>query len=282
MPTIQEIKKNIYNKIIEIYDDDESKTLVNICLQEVLKMNTSQLLLNQNTEISSQSLQQITQIVSRLLTSEPIQYILGKTMFLDLEFELTNATLIPRPETEEMVLMIINEHKHHPNLSILDLCTGSGVIAITLQKYLPNATVDALELSNEALKIAHINNQKHATKINFIHQDIFQYSSNIKYDIIVSNPPYVRECEKIQMNNNVLTYEPPMALFVNNENPLLFYKQIASIAKNNLNDNGTLYLEINQYLAEETQRVIKNANFSRAEIKQDVKKNNRFLKAKLF
>jgi release factor glutamine methyltransferase len=222
--------------------------------------------------------------VKALLQHKPLQYILGSTEFLDWEFELNEQVLIPRPETEELVQLIANQNYNLSSSSrILDIGTGSGCIAIALQK-LTKAEVSAIDISSEALAIAKHNAQKLLSRVNFQQIDILDDSQwdNIPgdFDLIVSNPPYVQESEKKWMHKNVLEYEPALALFVSDKDPLIFYRMIAAFANCKLKKNGQLWFEINEFLSNQLIDLLKD-NFSEIEIIKDYKDKNRFCRLRL-
>jgi release factor glutamine methyltransferase len=215
---------------------------------------------------------------NRLQHFEPIQYILGETEFYGLPFKVTPATLIPRPETEELVDWIL-AHYNKNHKTLLDIGTGSGCIAITLAKNLPSLEISAMDISEETLKIASENAKDHKVGVIFSKVDILNaLALPQKYDIIVSNPPYVRNSEKKNMQKNVLDYEPTMALFVEDDNPLLFYSKIAALAKNYLNPKGFLFFEINEYLGKEVIQLLKRESFSEIELKKDFFGKDRMIK----
>ncbi|MEE9349573.1 MAG: peptide chain release factor N(5)-glutamine methyltransferase [Flavobacteriaceae bacterium] len=219
-----------------------------------------------------------------LVAQKPIQYIIGKTEFYGLEFSVNENVLIPRPETEELVNWIIEDSTKKESFNILDIGTGSGCIAIALAKNLSSAKISALDISKKALEIAKKNALNNNVAITFIEDDILTVKtkkSSFKYDVIVSNPPYVRELEKEQMQNNVLDNEPHLALFVSDDNPLLFYDAIANFAKLNLTKNGVLYFEINQYLGDKTVELLTNKGLKNIELKKDIFGVDRMLKAEL-
>lgn len=195
---------------------------------------------------------------------------------------MNKHTLIPRPETEELVeWILINPEFKFQNPQFLDIGTGSGCIAISLAKNLPNAKVSALDISEEALKIAKGNAKLNKVEVDFFQTDILAAETlSKKYDVIVSNPPYVRELEKKQMQQNVLKYEPYSALYVKDEDPLLFYRAISRLAKNHLNPGGKLFFEINEYLAYEMTELLKAEGFKNIEIKKDIYGKDRMLKCK--
>jgi release factor glutamine methyltransferase len=218
--------------------------------------------------------------IRELKNEKPIQYIIGSTEFYGLNFKVTEATLIPRPETEELVDWILKEHSDKNKISILDIGTGSGCIPISLTKNLSNATVTTLDVSEEAISVAKENAKTHSVSVNFIHDNMLTYSDvSQKYDVIVSNPPYVRNLEKQEIKKNVLEHEPHLALFVEDNDPLIFYRKITEFAVSNLTENGVLYFEINQYLGQETIDLVKSYGFTSVELRKDLSGNNRMLKA---
>jgi len=222
--------------------------------------------------------------LNRLKKSEPIQYILEETEFYGLPFKVSPYVLIPRPETEELVDWVVQEYKNHKSesLEVLDIGTGSGCIAVSLAKKLHWANVSALDVSKKALGIAEENAQHNQVEIDFFERDILQADSLPKsYDVIVSNPPYVRESEKKTMQKNVLNYEPHTALYVDDEDPLRYYQKIAHLAKKHLTSGGALYFEINEYLSEELIELLQNEGFKRCVLKQDLFGKDRMLKCSL-
>ncbi|WP_242205056.1 peptide chain release factor N(5)-glutamine methyltransferase [Aestuariivivens insulae] len=223
-----------------------------------------------------------------LKQQQPIQYILGETEFYGLPFKVNSHTLIPRPETEELVQWILDELKiNNGTLKILDIGTGSGCIAVSLAKHLPKAKVCALDVSKEALRMAQTNAELNDVDITFFNEDILSPKTwsvafkSLKFDVIVSNPPYVREQEKQLMKPNVLDNEPHLALFVKDDNPLLFYEAISQFAVNNLSRNGLLFFEINEYLGHPMKALLSKHQFSNIELKQDVFKKDRMVKGGL-
>ncbi|HLT52354.1 MAG TPA: peptide chain release factor N(5)-glutamine methyltransferase [Flavobacteriaceae bacterium] len=278
---------NIFHKELDtLYGKDEVDSFFNLLLEFYLDLNRIDLVLNPNLAITKTEEQPLFEALSRLKLEEPIQYILGETEFYGLKFKVNKHTLIPRPETEELVNWILEQVTSNNNqLSILDIGTGSGCIAISLAKNLPNAKVYAMDISKEALKIAKENAEINGVEVEFIHQDILGVNQNEidsisqKFDIIVSNPPYVRHLEKNEMKKNVLDYEPHLALFVQDNEPLLFYKAIAQFAVKNLKPNGQLFFEINQYLGKEMIELLQELDFKEIKLKQDLFGNDRMIKA---
>ena len=233
-------------------------------------------------------------IISELKAEKPIQYITGEAWFYGLRFEVNENTLIPRPETEELVEWIVESQKSKVesqklkvenlkiqksnNLTILDIGTGSGCIPIALKKEIPNADVSAIDVSEKALEMAHKNALDNQVEVNFILQDILETESlDEKYDVIVSNPPYVRNLEKYEIKKNVLDYEPHLALFVDDSDALLFYRKIAQLALKSLAPNGKLFFEINQYLAKETVELLEQLGFNNIELRKDFMGNDRMI-----
>ena len=224
---------------------------------------------------------QIDVILNRLKEYEPIQYIIEETEFYGLPFFVNRNVLIPRPETEELVELILSENKKS-GLSLLDIGTGSGAIAVALAKNMDRALVSAWDISYKALDVAVLNSKANSTDISFDRVDVLgDYPTDKKYDIIVSNPPYVLESEKEQMEQNVLEYEPHTALFVPDNNALLFYKRIADIALNLLTPAGRLYFEINQAKGAETVKMLETKGFTGVALSQDLSKKDRMIRAKL-
>ncbi|MFC6859414.1 peptide chain release factor N(5)-glutamine methyltransferase, partial [Zunongwangia atlantica 22II14-10F7] len=240
-----------------------------------------QMALEPNKELSEAEIGDFEQALEKLASFEPIQYIIGETEFFSLNFKVAPGVLIPRPETEELVQWILDEVslQQKSDLKILDIGTGSGCIPISLKKHLPKAQISAIDISEEALKIAKINAEQNEVSVDFIQQDILSAEKlPQQFDIIVSNPPYVRELEKAEMQQNVLQHEPETALYVKDENPLLFYKKITKLAQEGLAKNGMLFFEINQYLGEETKAMVEDHGFN-AELRKDMFGNFRMLKA---
>lgn len=211
---------------------------------------------------------------------KPIQYILGETEFYGMKFFVNENVLIPRPETEELVEWILSDFPNHENLKALDIGTGSGCIPITLKKNRPDWKIAALDFSEKAIETARNNAKFHQTEIEFIENDFLKMNFNSfeKLDLIISNPPYIGETEKNLMDENVVKFEPHSALFVPDENPFIFYKRIIELAENNLKKGGSIYVEINQNLAEETKSLFENS-FPNVELKKDISGNNRMIKA---
>lgn len=279
--TVSTLKHTIQEELKDVYPVQEIHNFFVLLSEAYLKMSRLDIVMNPDTVVSAAILTKFTEAFKRLKAYEPIQYIIGETEFFDLNFKVTPDVLIPRPETEDLVRWIIQD-QHKTNLDVLDLCTGSGCIAISLSKYLKDATVSALDISTSALAIAKENAENNNANIHFLLKDILASDSLPQhYDVIVSNPPYVRNLEKDLMSNNVLEHEPHLALFVEDDNPLIFYSKIISLSKMHLKPNGTLYLEINEFLGEATQALLDSDSFTNIELKKDIFGKDRMLKATL-
>ncbi|WP_435254840.1 peptide chain release factor N(5)-glutamine methyltransferase [Tenacibaculum sp. A30] len=273
-------------KLESIFPKTEIDTFFFLLIEEYLGLQRIDFTLQPTLEIPSKKYDLLNTALTRLQKEEPIQYILGKTEFYGYPFKVNENTLIPRPETEELVEWILNKVKelglenNKQQLSILDIGTGTGCIPISLKKELPGAKVSAIDVSEEALKVAKENALLNKAEVTFILQDILQTESlSEQYNVIVSNPPYVRELEKVEIKNNVLENEPHSALFVDDDNPLIFYKKIADLAIKSLTKNGLLFFEINQYLGKETVDMLKRKGFTKVELRKDLFGNNRMIKA---
>lgn len=275
---VAEIKNIFHLELDKIYTKEEVANFFYLMLEKYLKIERFALVMQPNLTISKEEEQPFIKGLTQLKLERPIQYILGETSFMDSMFKVNESVLIPRPETEELVQWVISDIGNKKSeVRILDIGTGSGCIAISLAKALPNAAVVALDISDEALAVARENAVLNNAKVEFVYGDILDLNLNLNFDIIVSNPPYVRELEKEEIHINVKDYEPSMALFVPDDNPLLFYRAIAEFSKNHLYEEGRVYLEINQYLGEETKSLFEDENFKDISLKKDIFGNNRML-----
>ena len=268
---LRNIQKNFFDQLLPLYSKEELHSFFYIVAAHYLGYSRADIVLKSNEVISGANQLLFQKAIHRLLKQEPIQYIIGQTEFYGLPINVNPNTLIPRPETEELVEWILSEFKNKSSkLRILDIGTGSGCIAIALAKNFKEAIVSALDLSKKALQIAGQNAVLNDVGIHFFQQDILKCDIlPQKYNIMVSNPPYVRESEKGMMNANVLQYEPETALYVTDKNPLIFYKKIGLLAKGHLAINGKLYFEINEYLGEDMMRMLEKIGFSKIELKKD-------------
>jgi release factor glutamine methyltransferase len=279
---ISDLKSNFKKTLSELYPSEEIQSFFNILSEKYLNLSRIEIALNRDRRLTETEAEKFQKAILRLQNHEPIQYIIGETEFYGLPFKVNKHTLIPRPETEELVEWILSGFPPSGARGILDIGTGTGCIAISLAKNLPNAKISALDISEEALKIAEANAKLNKVEVNFFQTDILAAETlPKKYDVIVSNPPYVRELEKKQMQQNVLKYEPHSALYVKDEDPLLFYRAISRLAKNHLNPGGKLFFEINEYLAYEMTELLKAEGFKNIEIKKDIYGKDRMLKCKI-
>ena len=274
MEKVSNILSYFREELSAVADEREITSWYYIYMQYLLVYNRSDCIINSNQVLNKSQLSKIKQIVAELKTHKPIQYILGKTEFYGLKIKVNEHTLIPRPETEQLVDWILKENF----VTALDIGTGSGCIPIALAKH-TDAKVLAIDVSEDALLIAEENAKNNEVEIDFIHQDILQTNYLQKVDLIVSNPPYVLESEKEKMQENVLDYEPELALFVEDKNPLIFYKKIASLAFNFLNENGKLFFEINAKFGKETIEMLADIGFVNIELKKDMNDKDRMIKA---
>jgi release factor glutamine methyltransferase len=247
-----------------------------------LKLTRIEVALQPEFLINEADLNYLQNALEALKKQVPIQYIIGETEFYGLIFKVNNSVLIPRPETEELVNWIVNDYKNESELKILDFGTGSGCIAISLAKFFPKAQIYAVDVSTEALKVAETNALKNNVNINFVEANILDIEIlQEKYDIMVSNPPYIREIEKELMQKNVVDNEPHLALFVKDNDPLIFYNKIADLAIHNLTKNGSLYFEINQYLGGKVTDLLQKKGFKNCILKKDFYEVDRMIKATL-
>lgn len=275
---LKEYKNNFTQELSSFYDQQEIESFFFIVLQAFHEMKRVDLALNPTFELDGMQLLQWETVLSQLKEHKPIQYILGETEFYGLPFYVNENTLIPRPETEELVDWIIKENSKGKELKILDVGTGTGCIAISLAKNLPNAKVFAMDVSEKALEVAQKNAKRNGVEVEFLHQSILEVDDlKHSFDIIVSNPPYVRNLEKEEIKKNVLDYEPHLALFVEDNDALLFYRKISELATKNLSEKGQLYFEINQYLGIEMLALLEKLNFQNIELRKDIYGNDRMI-----
>jgi len=284
---LKEFKLFFNEALSAIYPKTEIDSFFFILIEEKLKLQRIDTVLKPDFLITNKNLTDLKNIVKRLQKEEPVQYILGNTEFYGLPFLVNKNTLIPRTETEELVAWVLYEIKVLANNkitepSILDIGTGTGCIPISLAKNLTSLNISAIDISPEALLIAKQNAILNKVTIEFIELDILNTESlPQEYDVIISNPPYVRELEKEEIKNNVLENEPHLALFVEDENPLIFYNKIADLAKQQLSKNGMLFFEINQYLGKETVNMLVKKGFKNIQLKKDLFGNDRMIKCVL-
>lgn len=271
---IQDTIQLFRNELKDLYSPEEIENFIFFSMNEYLGYTRRHLQLKANQSLGEKETERFKTILAELKNHKPIQYILGNTEFYGLKIRVNEHVLIPRPETEELVELILQENPAPEN--ILDIGTGSGCIAIALKKHLKDSVVFAIDISDEALLVAKGNAILNQTQVHFLQADILtplsseKKDSGSKFDVIVSNPPYVRQSEKDKMSKNVLDYEPHLALFVNDNDPLVFYKAIADFALQNLSASGKLYFEINEKLGSEVKNLLDKKGFKNVEIKKDM------------
>lgn len=269
----------VKKELAGIYVSEEIESLTFLIFEKLKGYSRTQFLLAKDEELCPEELSEIEKIVARLKNHEPIQYILGTTEFYGLPFYTVPEVLIPRPETEELVQWIIQENKSSKP-TILDMGTGTGCIAISLQKNIPQSTVLACDISPVCLETAKRNSELNSAEVSVIQYDILRNAPDFSFpelDIIVSNPPYIRETEKTLMEKNVLDHEPELALFVPDENPLIFYEQIADFSRIHLKNQGHLYFEINEAFGPECYEMLQEKGFSGIVLKKDIHGKDRMI-----
>ena len=289
---LKQYKTHFFDALKNSQDEQEIESFFFILTEYLHNLKRVDVALNPNFELSDAEVEEWNTILADLQKEKPIQYITGEAWFYGLRFEVNENTLIPRPETEELVEWIIESQKSKvqtQKLEILDIGTGTGCIPISLKANLPQANVSAIDVSDKALEVAKRNATSNKVEINFIQTNILEvedlsqlqtpnFQLPTSFDIIVSNPPYVRNLEKQEIKKNVLDYEPHLALFVEDTDALLFYRKIAQLALKNLAPNGLLFFEINQYLGKETVELLENFGFKNIELKKDIYGNDRMIR----
>ncbi|UNY98240.1 peptide chain release factor N(5)-glutamine methyltransferase [Zhouia spongiae] len=278
---VKDIQQVFHRELDGLYEAKEVDRFYFMLLEHYFDIRRIDLISEPDRVISKEDETVVFKALSELKLEKPIQYIVGEAYFYGLSFKVNSNTLIPRPETEELVDWIVKDKRaENRPVKILDIGTGSGCIAIALAKNIPCSKVAAMDVSAEALKMAKDNARQHNVDIDFIEADVLELEDlSGCYDVIVSNPPYVRDLEKKEMHDNVLRYEPHSALFVSDAEPLLFYKKIAVLAREHLCVNGALYFEINQYLPDETIKMLENTGFEHNRLKKDFRGNYRMVKS---
>ena len=282
MATIQELQYSIRENINEVYPEPEAGAIAQLVLEHVLQKSRVQLSMQRDDQVTQAQEEEIKQAVVRLQQEEPVQYVLGVAHFYGLELQVDERVLIPRPETEELVDRVIKEYRGKNSLRILDICTGSGCIPLALAANLQAEKVMGLEVSAGALEVAKANALKLNLPVEWLQHDIFEPLQSIapeSLDIVTSNPPYVREDEKKQMRENVLQYEPHLALFVPNADPLKYYKRIAAVSLELLKKGGRLYFEINEQYGAQVAKLLLERGYAKAEVVQDLFGKDRMVEA---
>ena len=283
--TIKKYRQYFINSLEDLYSIEELQSIFYLLAEKLLHLSRIDIALQLDDTLTSGEEINFNQAIDRLKIYEPVQYILGETEFFGYPFLVNKQVLIPRPETEELVSWII-EDVDKKETTILDIGTGSGCIAISLAKKLNNAVVSAIDISNKAIEVAKKNALINNVNVEYSSVDVLNFEDKLvlqdkwksKFDIIVSNPPYVTMQEKKLMQLNVIDHEPDIALFVEDDDPLLFYRRISELSRQYLKHNGTLYLEINEYLGVEMEKMLNEAGFKHVELKKDMFGKNRMIK----
>ncbi|MBX2924574.1 MAG: peptide chain release factor N(5)-glutamine methyltransferase [Chitinophagaceae bacterium] len=285
--TLQEAYHFIRTTLITLYDDRESANIANLVMENITGHSRMERLVHRQTTLTPLQQQQLENYISRLGKNVPVQYVLQEAWFYNIPFYVNEHVLIPRPETEELVSWIIQDEKNKTEarpVRILDIGTGSGCIPVTLKKNLPSSEIHALDISANALEVARKNADQQNTSIHFHTADILQLqqeSSLPLFDIIISNPPYIPVKEKAGMQKNVLDHEPHLALFVNDNDPLLFYRAISNFARHSLAKNGSIYLELHEQMAQPVAGLFVSSGFSHTTLRKDMQGKDRMLKVSL-
>lgn len=276
---IKDIRRYYSQQLEPLYGADESNAMILILLQHFFSIDRMMTVMEPDLRLNESELLTFHFAIKELLKQKPIQYIIGETWFCDMRFRVDESVLIPRPETEEMTKLIMKDFRSEEELNILDIGTGSGCIAVSLAKAFQKSIVTAIDISEKALNTAHNNAIDNQTDVKFVNCDIFNIGEEInseKYDLIVSNPPYVRESEKSEMRANVLDYEPSKALFVSDDNPLAYYNVILNFAKGHIKEKGKIWFEINENLGEEMIELSKSHGFENVILMNDFRDKARF------
>ena len=277
---MRKLSKRIASELDYIYKDEELASIIRAICCDMLGISTTTYYIKEEVSLTPEQETLLDRIILRLKQGEPLQYIEGKAPFCGLEFSVRPGVLIPRPETTELVEWIVQDHTTHQP-KILDIGTGSGCIAIALDKKLPRAKVEACDISPEALSIAEENNTRNGASVKFFHHDILNHDTPLSYSytILVSNPPYIMQSEAKEMERHVTEWEPHTALFVPDNDALCFYRAIAEIGKTDaLKPGGAIYVEINQQLGEDTKKLFESYGYKEVELRKDIYGNDRMLK----
>ena len=278
--SVKQLIEKLQNALTQMADESERNAIIRAICCDILDISPTTYYLKETITLTTAQTTLVNSITERLQRGEPLQYIEGKAPFCGMEFIVTPAVLIPRPETAELVEWITTEHATQ-SPRILDLGTGSGCIAISLSQQMPHATVEACDISTEALEVAQTNNHENGTSVTFFHHDILSLDSPLphSYDILVSNPPYIKQSEATDMENHVTQWEPHTALFVPDDDALRFYRAIAEIGQTDaLKSGGEIYVEINQALGKETVELFKSYGYKEVTLRKDIYGNDRMIR----
>ena len=280
--TIADFIKLSKEQLRLLYSEREIKAMAQILLEHYGCFSSTQIHAFPDADIKKDILHKLIPTLQELATGKPLQYAIGEAQFCNLHFEVNEHVLIPRPETEELVYWASEALDVQTSLKVLDLCTGSGCIAISLAKQFPKVDISACDISSEAIAVARRNAEKNEVSVHFFEGDILDLKSSydLQYSLIVSNPPYVRQSERASMHKNVLGFEPAQALFVPGEDPLIFYRAIAIFAQQSLFPNGCVLVELNEAFGNETAKLFRDFEFSEVTLRKDINGKDRMLKAK--
>ena len=283
--TIHLAYQRLLAQLYEIYDNREAANIANMVIEHVTGQPKIERIVYKDLPVNNNQQIQLQKITGELLHHRPVQYVLGEAWFMEMKLLVNEQVLIPRPETEELVQWIADDIKRSGNteVSLLDIGTGSGCISLSIKKKIPQAEVCAIDVSEDALQIAKLNSVEQNVLVDFLHVNFLdeeEWNQLGKYDIIVSNPPYIKKSEEVSMKNNVTRFEPHLALFVPNEDALLFYKAIATFTQLHLKTRGSVYVEINEAFGEQVARLFKESGFINVVVKKDMQGKDRMIKAK--
>ncbi|MGI8637458.1 MAG: peptide chain release factor N(5)-glutamine methyltransferase [Segetibacter sp.] len=284
--TIHHAYKQLLAQLYEVYDNREAANIADMVIEHVTGQRKIDRILYKDLPVNTTQQEQLEKATAELLQSRPVQYVLGEAWFKEMKLTVNEHVLIPRPETEELVEWIINDIKRSGNeaVSLLDIGTGSGCIPIAIRKKIPQVAVSAIDVSDDALQVAILNSIEQKVLVDFLHLDFLderEWNQLGKYNIVVSNPPYIKQSEEDLMRKNVLKYEPYKALFVPDEDALLFYKAIVKFSLTHLKPLGYVYVEINETLGEEVISLFKNHGFRDVILKKDMQGKDRMVSATL-
>jgi release factor glutamine methyltransferase len=281
--TIHLAYQQILSQLYEIYDNREAANIADMVVEQVTAQRKIDRIVYKDLPVNTEQQAQLNQLVSQLLIHRPVQYVLGTAWFMDMKLMVNENVLIPRPETEELADWIISDIKNRNNkdVSLIDIGTGSGCIAVAVRKKMPEVAVSAIDISDDALQVAKLNSIEQKVLVDFLHLDFLneeEWNQLGKYNIIVSNPPYIRKSEETEMRSNVLKYEPSLALFVPDEDPLVFYKALAKFSRVHLKPEGSIYVEINEALGDEVVKLFREKGYGKVLLKKDLQGKDRMVR----
>lgn len=284
--TIQHCYQQLLSQLFDLYDTREAANITDMIIEKVTGQRKIDRIMYKTLPVSSEQQKQLEQYMQQLLQHRPVQYVLGEAWFMNMLFSVNEHTLIPRPETEELVQWILDDINRlgHTNVSVIDIGTGSGCIAVAIKKLLPAVEVSAVDVSEQALQMARLNSIQHHTLIDFLQLDFLnttQWKQLGRYNLVVSNPPYIATNETATMNKNVVNYEPGRALFVPDNDVLVFYKALAAFGKHHLKPSGSIYTEINEAYGKEVVGLFEQQGYTEVVLRQDMQQKDRMVHARL-